>query len=231
MPPPRECPYLPSRLATFRALYVNGLPGDLYHDFLDAGFRRAGHIIYQPVCSGCRACQSLRVPTATFRPNKSLRRCRRRNVDLVIEAGHALLTDEKHDLYQRYLAGRHDQAMGDDEDSLRDFLYDSPVETIEFTYRDQAGKLLAVGICDVCRRSISRVYFYFDPAESHRGLGNFGVLTEIDYAARNGIDYWYAGFWVKGCRAMEYKANFRPHELLHPDGVWRRSTAGESGIT
>jgi arginine-tRNA-protein transferase len=69
---------------------------------------------------------------------------------------------------------------------------------------------------------VSSVYFYFDPAESNRSLGNFGALVEIEYARRLKIPHWYLGFWVKGCRAMEYKANFKPHELLHSDGVWRR---------
>jgi len=219
-PPGRPCPYLPDQIATLRAFYVDRMAGATYHDFLDAGFRRAGHVIYQPACTGCRACQSLRVPAAEFSPGKSLRRCWRRNADLIVEAGPPILTDEKHDLYRRYLAARHDRAMDDDPDSLREFLYDSPVETIEFTYRDGSGQLLAVGIWDVCRRSISSVYFYFDPDHERRGLGNYGVMAEIDYARREKIPHWYAGFWVKGCRAMEYKANFRPHELLGTDGAW-----------
>jgi arginine-tRNA-protein transferase len=81
--------------------------------------------------------------------------------------------------------------------------------------------LLAVGICDVCRESLSSVYFYFDPDQASRGLGNFGAITELAYAATNKIQYWYLGYWVRGCPAMEYKANFRPHEILHPDGEWR----------
>ena len=55
------------------------------------------------------------------------------------------------------------------------------------------------------------------------------MLAEIDYAARLGIPYWYLGYWVRGCRAMEYKATFRPHELLHPDGVWRRGPESAGG--
>ena len=218
----RTCPYLPDRTATFRALYAGRIHERVYHNFLDAGFRRAGHVIYQPVCRGCRACQPLRVPVADFRPDKSQRRCARRNQDLLIQSAPPALTDEKHDLYRRYLTGRHNGTMDDSGDSLEDFLYDSPVRTLEFTYRDSTGKLLAVGICDVCEHSIGSVYFYFDPAESKRGLGNFGVLMEIDYARRMNIPHWYAGFWIKGCRAMEYKNSFRPCELLHPDGVWRK---------
>jgi arginine-tRNA-protein transferase len=193
-----------------------------YHRFMDAGFRRSGKLVYQPVCRGCRACVSIRLPVADFRPSKSQRRCRRRNQDLLVTAGPAQSSDEKYDLYLRYVVGRHGRtAVEEDRESFERFLYDSPVDTREFCYRDPAGRLLAVGLCDASPQSLSSVYFYFDPAEVRRGLGTFGVLYEIESAARLGIPYYYLGYWVDGCAAMEYKADYRPAEVLHPDGVWR----------
>jgi arginyl-tRNA--protein-N-Asp/Glu arginylyltransferase len=231
LPPPVEvkmvtvsdkpCVYLPDRVTTLRAFHAGRIAPTIYHQFMDAGFRRSGRIIYQPVCRGCRACLPIRVPVADFAPDKSQRRCRKRNQDLSVAVARADLTDEKWDLYRRYLAGRHGGPMESDRDSLAQFLYESPVQTVEFTYRDPAGRLLAVGICDVCPLSVSSVYFFFDPAESRRGLGNFGALTEIAFAAARRIPHWYIGYWVKGCAAMEYKSSFHPHEILHPDGVWR----------
>jgi arginine-tRNA-protein transferase len=219
----QPCSYLPGRLSTTRAAWADKIPGSLYHRFMEAGFRRSGKLLYQPACHGCRACQSIRVPVANFRPSKSQRRRRRRNQDLVVGVHEPLATDEKFDLYRRYLAGRfeRDDAGDDRRDAFEQFLYDSPVETLEFCYRDRGGKLLAVGICDVCAESLSSVYFYYDPAESRRGLGTFGALYEIEAAARSGIPYYYLGYWVSGCAAMEYKADFRPNEVLCPDGVWR----------
>lgn len=205
-----------------RAFFAPRLPGRLYHDFMDAGFRRSGQVIYQPTCVGCRACQPIRIPVDHFTPSKSQRRCWRRNQDLAVNAGPPELTDEKWALYQRYLIGRHDRSMEDDRESLEQFLYHSPVDSLEFTYRDAAGRLLAVGLCDVCTLSLSSVYFFFDPGESRRGLGTFGVLVEIDYAARHGIPFYYLGYWVSGCASMQYKADFRPSEVLHPDGAWRQ---------
>jgi len=194
--------------------------GETYHDFMNAGFRRSGRIIYQPVCRNCRACLPIRVPVARFAPSKSQRRCRARNQDLIIRVSSPELTDEKWELYRVYLAARHQGEMSDDRQSLERFLYESPVRTVEFTYRDRGGRLLAVGICDLCPQSLSSVYFYYDPAESRRGLGNFGALSEIAFAAAGNIPYWYIGFWVRGCSTMEYKSSFRPNEILHPDGLW-----------
>lgn len=229
---PHACTYLPGRTSRFRGLMAGRMPGALYHQFMDAGFRRSGGFLYQPVCPGCRSCVSLRVPVARFAPSKSQRRARRRNTDLRVTMDTARATDEKFDLYVRYVTQWHGRSgEGEDPDdatsreSYEAFLYDSPVDTREFEYRDPDGRLLAVGICDLCPASLSSVYFYFDPAESRRGLGTFGAVYEIEIASRLNIPYYYLGFWVNGCGAMQYKATYRPCELLHPDGVWRPADA------
>jgi arginine-tRNA-protein transferase len=223
----QACPYLPDRVSTSRALWADEIPGALYHRFMDAGFRRSGKLLYQPACHGCRACRPIRVPVAAFRPSKSQRRCRRRNDDLAFIVNEPVATDEKFDLYRRYLAGRfaRDAAAAEGRESFERFLYDSPVQTLEFCYRDRAGALLAVGICDACAGSLSSVYFYYDPAHARRGLGTLGALVEIEAAAKSGIPYYYLGFWVPGCGAMEYKSTFRPYEILSADGVWRPGEA------
>jgi arginyl-tRNA--protein-N-Asp/Glu arginylyltransferase len=218
--PEHPCSYLPDRAARNRAFVTDRLPGGLYHRFMDAGFRRSGRLVYQPTCAGCRACIPVRVPVATFQPSKSQRRAMRRNADLSIGAGAPTPTQEKHALYARYLRGWH----GRDDDgyeAFASFLYDSPVETAEFEYRDADGHLVAVGICDVCEASMSSVYFYFDPAHAARGLGTFGALYEIAAAAKLGVPYYYLGYWIRGCGPMQYKTAFRPCELLGTDGIWR----------
>ena len=225
------CPYLPGRMSTTRALWADEIPGELYHRFMDAGFRRSGRLLYQPACRGCRACRPIRIPVAAFCPSKSQRRCRRRNADLHVTLAAPQATDEKYELYLRFLAGRFEprDASQETRESFERFLYDSPVETIEFCYRDGAGRLLAVGICDVCRQSLSSVYFYYNPAEARRSLGTFGALHEITAAAQSGIPYYYLGYWVSGCSAMQYKSSFCPNDVLYSDGVWRPGGADLGG--
>ena len=230
--PEHECSYLPGRRAVSRGLFVREMPGDVYHRFMDAGFRRSGRLVYQPVCPGCRACVPLRVPVDAFRPSKSQRRCTRRNCDLTVTVAEPIATQEKFALYQRYMSQWHGRGDGqadaaEDWETFESFLYDSPVETVEFCYRDGAGRLLAVGICDVCAASLSSVYFYHEPAESRRGLGTFGALHEIETARRWAVPHYYLGYWVNGCGAMQYKAQFRPCEILHSDGQWRTLAAGQ----
>jgi arginine-tRNA-protein transferase len=126
-------------------------------------------------------------------------------------------------LYRRYVTRWHgkDPAKADNRESLAQFLYESPVRSIEFCYRTAQGKLIAVGITDVCDRSFSSVYFYFDPAESRRSLGTFGAMHEIDWCRQQGITFYYLGFWIRGCATMQYKSRFRPAEVLGTDGIWR----------
>jgi len=215
------CSYLPGRVSQSRACWADEMPPSLYHRFMDAGFRRSGKLLYQPVCRGCRACVPIRVPVGSFRPSKAQRRARRRLEDLDVTVAQPAPTDEKYDLYRRYVTGRHRRSEEEDRESFERFLYDSPVDTLEFSYRDRSGRLLAVGLCDVSAASLSSVYFYFDPAEGRRGLGTGGAVYEIETAAKLGIPYYYLGYWVDGCGAMVYKADFRPAEVLGPDGAWR----------
>jgi arginyl-tRNA--protein-N-Asp/Glu arginylyltransferase len=214
------CPYLPGRTACNRALWAERMPAELYHDFMDANFRRSGQVLYQPVCRGCRQCKQIRVPVATFKPGKSQRRCWRRNADLVVTCGEPVMTGEKFELYKRYVTRWHGKEDPETAQNLKAFLYSSPVDTVEYLYRDPAGRLVGVGICDLSSRSFSTVYFYHEPDESDRGLGTFAALYEIEEARRLDIPYYYLGFWIEGCPTMHYKASFRPNEVLQPNGRW-----------
>jgi len=183
------CPYLPQREARDRAFLVDELPADIYHAFMDRGFRRSGKVVYQPTCSGCRQCVPIRTRVADFRASKSMRRCLRRNEDLSLEVGPLRPTQEKFDLYCRYQTRRHGDTSSLDWPTFVDFLYDSPVRTIEFVYRDAANTLLAVGICDLCPSSLSSVYFYYDTEQARRGLGTFGALQELAFCAARQIPH------------------------------------------
>jgi arginine-tRNA-protein transferase len=52
------------------------------------------------------------------------------------------------------------------------------------------------------------------------------VLKEIQLARALGLEWYYLGLYVGGCRALRYKASYFPHERLI-DGVWRRFTYDE----
>lgn len=218
---PFACPYLPDRVARYRGFVADRLDGETYHALMDAGFRRAGGAFYAMDCPGCRACVPLRVPVAEFRPSRSQRRTWRRNRDLTVEFAAPRCSDEAFALYRRYLRHRHPDTPADEtREHFEQSLYAAVVDSVEARYR-LGEALIGVSLLDVCSRSVSAVYHFFEPAHARRRLGVFSVLAEIEYARQLGAPWYYLGYLVAGARTMAYKADYRPHELLR-DGVWQR---------
>jgi leucyl-tRNA---protein transferase len=195
-----------------------------YQALMDLGFRRSGKLVYRPACEGCRECVPIRVPVDRFRLSRSQRRVWRRNQDVHVAVGEPRSSDEKWRMYVEYLRQRHDGTMSESREDFQEFLYAAVTDTLEMVYR-AGDRIVAVGIVDACPGCLSSVYFYFGPAQSRRSLGTFGALCEIAECRRRGLAYWYAGYYVRECAAMNYKADFRPYELLGPDGLWRAAEA------
>lgn len=225
---PHPCGYLPDREA--RSLLVDPsarLSPQLYSQLLARGFRRSGSHVYRPWCDGCRRCVAVRVPVAHFSPARRQRRTARRNQDLVAQPVPAAFRDEHYRLYQAYTAARHgdgEMAHADPEAYLS-FLTADWQDTAFLELR-HAGQLVAVAVTDQLADSLSAVYTFFDPRLALRSLGVEAVLRQIAWAAAQGLEWLYLGYWIDGCRKMAYKADYRPLELLTEAG-WRRVGRGE----
>jgi leucyl-tRNA---protein transferase len=223
-----SCPYLPGEQAQEETFASNALHPELYHDFMDHGFRRSGKFFYRPCCPSCRSCRPLRVSSSGFRPGKSLRRVWKRNQDLDVRICSPRFTVEKFRIYQDYLARQHGAVQPG---SMRDFqssLYSSAVATVEFEYR-LGGRLVAVSVADISSRSLSSVYVYYDVNFSDRSLGTFSAVREILFCRERLIPHYYLGFFVAGCPSMSYKGRFKPHEILTPSLRWVAVTGPERG--
>ncbi len=221
---PHPCAYLPGRLAVDEFGIAERLPPAIYERLMNRGFRRSGRLVYRPVCDGCRECVPLRVRAADFVPSRSQRRVLRRNCDVQVAVGRPEISDEKYRLFCDYVREQHDGQMAMERAAFSEFLYQSPTDTREMvlTIDDRPA---GVGIVDVCPGCVSSVYFFFDPVHARRSLGVFSALKEIEMCRQLGIEYWYAGFFVRECDRMNYKASFRPYELLDRDGRWHREAA------
>ena len=217
--PETPCPYLPGRLARNEAYLAGSLDGEHYERLMGRFFRRSGDVVYRPRCRGCTECQPLRVPVATFRLTRSLRRVWAKNREVAVDVATPVATREKFDIFLRYLDHQHDGTMSRAYESYREFLYESPLETLEFRYR-LGARTIGLSIADRCPNGLSSVYMYFDPDERSRSLGTLSVLHEIEYCRRVGMDYYYLGYYVAGCATMDYKARFRPNEILVAKGCW-----------
>jgi len=217
--PETPCPYLPDRLSRSEAYYVEHMDGSAYEKLMARGFRRSGRVIYRPRCRGCGECRQLRVPIDRFAPSKSMRRIGRRNADLTVSLGAPTPTEQKFDIFTRYLDHQHDDMMPRTYESFTEFLYDSPMATVEICYC-LGRRIVSVSIADRCPGGLSSVYCYFDPEYQNRCLGTFSVLWEIEHCRTTGQGYYYMGYYIANSPTMAYKTRFRPTEILVGDDQW-----------
>ncbi|MBA2480564.1 MAG: arginyltransferase [Planctomycetes bacterium] len=213
------CPYLPDR--EFHAFHpVPNPPAEpSYRQLMDWRFRRSGGHLYMPMCPSCDACRPIRVDVAAFAPRDDQRRCAARNTDLIVTWQERGLDAERAALYRRYQMRIHGKET--EEDPSEFLVADGGVPGGELHARDAEGRLLAVSVCDRIGDALSSVYCYYDPDQSKRSLGTFMGLAEIAHCREHGLRWLYLGFLVHGCAKMEYKARFRPHEVLE-HGEWKR---------
>lgn len=220
----QSCPYLEGRVARM-PLYrqLRRLTLDEADGRFAKAERRVGTCLYRTACPTCNACEGLRVPVAAFSPSRSQRRVLKRwEGRSKVELGPASYTPEHLALFNRHKHGRGLAAVEDGEMTPLGYvswLVQSCTLTVEMRYFHD-GALVGVGIVDLGRTSASSVYFYFDPERADLSPGVFSVLQEIELCRRTGREHLYLGLYVRDCRHLSYKAEFRPHERL-VDGDWR----------
>jgi arginine-tRNA-protein transferase len=219
--PPARCEYLPGETARLECLLVDEMTAAEYLEWLRRGWRRFGHTVFRPACPSCRKCQSLRVPVASFARRRTLGRVWKANAGtVVIDIGEPSVSPESRALYEKFHRYQH-HAKGwpAPEEDGADAFFPNPFPTEEWRYRLD-GRLVAVGYVDVLPDGLSAIYCFHDPDERRRSLGTFNVLSIIEDARRRALPWVYLGYYVEGCRSVEYKARFSPNEVLRPDGTW-----------
>jgi leucyl-tRNA---protein transferase len=219
--PPGPCPYLPDRTSQLHYALSPDMGTDDYMRKLREGWRRFGPVLFRPQCPACRMCQSIRVPVGAFRANNSQTRAWKKNAGQVtIRIGAPSITGEKERLLARFHQHGHDVKgwPGDGQPNLQLFVR-NPFRTEEWSYH-LGDRLIGVGYVDALPEGLSGIYFFWDPAEEHRSPGTFNVLAMIAAARERRLPHVYLGYYVEGCRSLEYKARFRPNEVLVDDD-WR----------
>ena len=161
----------------------------------------------------------LRIRLVDFKLSKSQRRVLRRNADLETVIEPTKITDEIHDLFERHKR----RFKSGVPNSIYDFLSRDPAGVptrgFEVTVRNH-GKLLAASFFDVGSKSVSAIYASFDPDETLRSLGIFTMLKVIEFALRDGKEFYYHGYAYEGESYYDYKKRFSALESFDWNGSW-----------
>lgn len=221
---PAPCPYLAGRISRLLCYHVLTMTLEEYDHWLRAGWRRFGRDMFQPDCFGCIECQSLRVDTRAFLPNRSQRRNARLNQGFVrLQISEPEVDEATVELHRRFHANR-ELARGwprqfIDAESITEAFVDNPFPTEQWRYYLD-GQLVGIGYVDATPSGLSAIYFVHEPALARRGLGTWNVLQLIDEARRRELPHVYLGYWVRDCQSLSYKANFFPHEIRSANSRW-----------
>jgi arginine-tRNA-protein transferase len=224
---PGPCGYLPDQRSRMEYERVERVTAEEYSGRLLDGWRRFGRNLFRPRCESCRACRSLRVDVAAFRPDRSQRRAGRaaEAAGVALEVGEPGLSVDRIDLYNRYHRFQ-EAAKGwpthepDDLAGYLDSFVDNPFRTEEWRYTID-GALVGLGFVDALPVGLSAIYFVHEPECRRLSLGTVNVLRLLAESARRGFPYLYLGYHVEGCGSLSYKARFRPCEVRGEDGAWR----------
>jgi leucyl-tRNA---protein transferase len=219
-----QCQYLPDREATLEYSYAPILSAAEYERLMDRGYRKFGPIFFRPMCVGCSECRPIRIPVATFTPDRSQRRAWKRNEHLEVRCGKPAVDTQRLELYQAYHSGQArrkgwSEKQRDAEDY--EFIFaTSPLEAVEITLWE-GERLRAVVLTDITPNVVSGVYHFYDPDLYPQSIGTYCMLQTLELARRLDKRWAYFGFYVAGCGSLAYKANFRPCEIMDAAGTWQ----------
>jgi arginine-tRNA-protein transferase len=222
---PHPCSYIEEQQAT--TLFVDPaatIDKMIYSELADNGFRRSGEHLYRPYCEQCTACIAARVPVDTFKMKRRQRRIWKKNQDLNVEVVKDISADTYYQLYEKYISLRHKD--GDmyppDREQYLTFLINEWGLTDFYVFKDQQ-KIVAVAVTDIMQQGLSAIYTFYDPDYERRSLGVYAVLWQIEHTKALNLNYLYLGYWVKACKKMSYKTDYRPLQLLINNN-WRTIT-------
>jgi len=224
--PPSSCGYLPQERWSLEYEMVANISAAEYTQRLEQGWRRFGAMLFRPQCVTCQACQSLRVDVLRFRPNRSQRRAWSGNFETIeVRIGPPRVSRARLDLYDRFHDFQTDHRNwplhpNKDAASFNESFVHNPAFTEEWCFYLE-DRLVGVGYADRLANSMSAIYFFYDPDLRDRSLGTFNVLCLLQECRRQNLTHLYLGYYVAGCRSLEYKGNFKPNQVRHPDGEWR----------
>jgi len=212
------CVYLKDERMKMEYKYIKYCSEKMSSNLIKRGWRRFGDYYSRPNCNQCSKCLSLRIDVEKFKFTKSVKKVLAKNSDTKMIIRTPSVSSEHLELYEKYHRYMQLKKGWDyytvNADSYYD-LYAKGYSTFgkEILYiRD--NKLVGVDLVDFLDDGISAIYFYYDPEYLKFSLGNYSIYKQIEMAKERELKWIYLGYYVKDCDSLNYKVNFKPHQIL-----------------
>jgi arginine-tRNA-protein transferase len=213
-----DCAYLKDRSVRMHYKYTSCGNKTFNSALIQRGWRRFGNYYFYPICNGCNECKSLRINAINFKASKSQRKSIKRNKNTRVLLQETSVTNEHIKLYNKYHKfkaqkdGWRSKEISHSEyfENFADGAHDFGKEVLYYI----DNKLVAVDLIDILDDGISSIYFYYDPDYARYSLGVYSLIVQIELTKMLDKKWVYLGYWVDGCKAFEYKTNFKPTEIL-----------------
>ena len=144
------------------------------------------------------------------------------NEDLFLSFNTKNFEEQRFKLFINYCSEKHNdgqmQLMKIKE--FENFFHKNDNDTIVMDLIDSTRKLYGSILLDILDDGYSAVYSFYDPSLKKRGLGKNLILRSLDLLKINKKNHLYLGYWVKGCKKMNYKSSFKGIELFL-NGEWK----------
>lgn len=219
---PSQCSYLPEQQEQLVFLLPEQpLDAELYQQLLQLNFRRSGEQVYTPHCPACRACESVRINPAHFKPSRSQRRL----LHKAARAGWHYTLDEAADtdyypLFADYIRHKHaDGSMFPPAREQLDSMLNCSWLKVRLLKLYQQQQLVAVSIVDETAEAYSAVYTFFNPDVSAFSPGVLAILYLLHAGLQQQKNWLYLGYQIDSCQKMAYKAAFLPQQRFI-QGQW-----------
>jgi len=213
-----DCAYLPGKSVRMAYKYVSRSNSVFNSAVVQRGWRRFGNYYFYPICKDCNECKSLRIDVKNFKPSKSQRKAIKRNKNTKIIIQKPSVTSKHIQLYNKYHRWKANKDNWRAKDITPNEYYENfaegPYDFGKEVLYIVDDKLVGVDLIDIIEDGISAIYFYYDPDYADLSLGVYSLLKQIEFAKILKKDWIYLGYWVDGCKAFEYKRNFKPLQLL-----------------
>jgi leucyl-tRNA---protein transferase len=146
----------------------------------------------------------LRIDLRAFSPSKTQQKIQKLNAKFSVKFRPLVLREIHENLFTKYKTG----ITFDAASSLQDLLSYGSEHKIYHTQEVcvyDGEKLIASGFFDVGEKTTMGITCFYDPDYQKYSLGKYLMFLKIDYARKQGMDYFYPGYFSPNYPLFDYK--------------------------